>query len=66
MQDVKIGDRVQVMDANGELTYDDVYFFGHRSTEAVGSFVRLTLGSRYACLALLACFQPAYLLEAVD
>ena len=46
MQEVNIGDRVQVATAEGALAYDDVYFFGHRSTDALGSFVKLTLSPR--------------------
>ena len=46
MQDLRIGDRVQVAAADGSLTFDDIYFFGHRARGALGSFTRLMLSSR--------------------
>ncbi len=46
MQDLKIGDRVQTVSADGVVAYDDVYFFGHRSADGLGSFIKLTLEPR--------------------
>ena len=43
MQDVAIGDRVQVVGPDGKLTYDDMYFFGHRAAKHSGTFLKLTL-----------------------
>ena len=34
MDKVQIGDRVQVARKDGSLSFEDVYFFGHRSQEA--------------------------------
>ena len=46
MQELNIGDRVQTVSADGKVAYGDVYFFGHRSADDMGSFVKLTLKSR--------------------
>lgn len=46
MQELKIGDRVQTVSSDGKLSYDDVYFFGHRSTDDMGSFVKLIMEPR--------------------
>ena len=43
MQDVTIGDRVQVVGPDGKLTYDDLYFFGHRAAKQSGTFLKLCL-----------------------
>lgn len=46
MQELQIGDRVQVAAADGSLAFDEVYFFGHRSADDMGSFIKLSLTSR--------------------
>ena len=47
MQDLKIGDKVQVVDKAGMVAYDEVYFFGHRDRTVLAPFVRLHLQARY-------------------
>ena len=46
MQDLKIGDKVQVVDKAGKVAYEDVYFFGHRDRTVLAPFVRLHLQAR--------------------
>ena len=41
MSEVCIGDRLQSIAADGSLFYDEVYFFGHRNSSALGQFVSL-------------------------
>lgn len=43
MQEVVIGDRVQVIGRYGKPAFDDVYFFGHRAARQTGTFLKLTL-----------------------
>ena len=54
MQELRIGDRVQTVSADGSVAYEDIYFFGHRSANEMGSFVKLTLeprcGVEYYCI----------------
>ncbi|BDA50219.1 probable sonic hedgehog protein A [Coccomyxa sp. Obi] len=41
MSEVRVGDMLQSIAANGSLIYDEVYFFGHRNSSALGQFVSL-------------------------
>lgn len=53
MEELRIGDKVQVVDGQGSLTYDEIYFFGHRDPASMGSYVKLTMTPRLATLALI-------------
>lgn len=39
--EVLVGDRLQSIAADGSLFFDEVYFFGHRNSLALGQFVSL-------------------------
>lgn len=41
MAEVRVGDRLQSIAADGSLFYGEVYFFGHRDSSALGQFVSL-------------------------
>jgi hypothetical protein len=41
MKDLKVGEVVLTVDAAGTLSYQPVYFFGHRKTEGFHAFVRV-------------------------
>lgn len=43
MDELRVGDRVLAISKTGDLEYQDVYFFGHRDSEAEAAFVRLEL-----------------------
>jgi Hint module len=43
MDALVIGDRVQTVDSDGQVRYDDIFVFGHRDSIAVASFVHLEL-----------------------
>ena len=46
MSDLKIGDKVLVVDAStGATSFSDVYFFGHRDSESVSNFYTVTTAS---------------------
>lgn len=57
MSQLHVGDKVASVDAAGRRFYDEVYFFGHQSKDAVSEMVTfttsnatLTLSKRYAHL----------------
>lgn len=41
MRDLQYGDRVQVVTSLGEVSYEDVYLFGHRDGKTVAQYVNL-------------------------
>jgi len=45
MKDLRVGDRVLASNGQGELFFDDVYFFGHADPEKVKPYIQLTTDS---------------------
>lgn len=45
MRDLRVGDKVLAARPDGRLEFQDIYFFGHRSSEVTAGFVRIELDS---------------------
>jgi hypothetical protein len=52
MRDLNYGDKVQIMTASGELTFGEVYLFGHRDENSKGKYVNIHTAMNHLKLSL--------------